>query len=87
MMQNSYGPKQYVAIEGKDKAFTFAKALMEAHQCSVLVQYDDCDIYIVSWANYYGSDYQEHFVWMSEDQYDDYQEWLWLREQEESVNV
>lgn len=82
MMRDSYGSKQYVAIQGKEKAFAFAKALMEARECSVLIQLDDADIYIVSWANNYGSDWQEYFVWMDEDQYNDYQDWLWQREQE-----
>ena len=87
MMRDSYGPKQYVAVEGKEKAMAFAKALMEAHECSVLIQRDDADIYIVSWANYYGSDYYEHFVWMDDDQYEAYQEWLWQREQANSASA
>ena len=63
MMQNSYGPKQHVAIEGKETALAFAAALMEAHECSVLIQRNDDDIYIVSWANYYG--YQQ-WLWERE---------------------
>lgn len=65
MTHNSYGKKQYIAVEGLDKALTLAKAIMEAHDCQVLIQYDDCNIYIVSWANRYGSQ-GECFVFMDE---------------------
>lgn len=66
MTRNSYGRKQYIAVEGLDKAMTLAKAIMEAHDCQVLIQYDDCNIYIVSWANRYGNQ-GECFVFMDED--------------------
>lgn len=65
MTPYSYGHKQYIAVEGMDKALALAKAIMEAHDCQVLIQYDDCDIYIVSWANRYGND-GECFVFMNE---------------------
>lgn len=66
MTRNSYGNKQYIAVEGLDKAMALAKAIMEAHDCQVLIQYDDCNIYIVSWANRYGNE-GECFVFMDED--------------------
>lgn len=65
MTNYSYGNKQYIAVEGLDKALALAKAIMEAHDCQVLIQNDDCDIYIVSWANRYGND-GECFVFMNE---------------------
>lgn len=65
MTNYSYGNKQYIAVEGMDKALALAKAIMEAHDCQVLIQYEDCNIYIVSWANRYGND-GECFVFMSE---------------------
>lgn len=67
MTRNSYGNKQYIAVEGLDKAMTLAKAIMEAHDCQVLIQYDDCNIYVVSWANRYGDNSGECFVFMDED--------------------
>ena len=54
MTNYSYGNKQYIAVEGMDKAFALAKAIMQARDCQVMVQLDDCDIYVVSWANRYG---------------------------------
>ena len=65
MTVHSYGDKQYIAVEGLDKALALAKAIMEAHDCQVLIQYDDCGIYVVSWACRYGND-GECFVFMSE---------------------
>lgn len=65
MTSNSYGKKQYIAVEGLDKALALAKAIMEAHDCQVLIQNDDCNVYVVSWANRYGND-GECFVFMSE---------------------
>lgn len=65
MTAYSYGNKQYIAVEGLDKALALAKAIMQAHDCQVLIQLDDCDIYIVSWANRYGND-GECFVFMNE---------------------
>lgn len=67
MTRNSYGNKQYIAVVGIDKALALAKAIMEAHDCQVLIQNDDANIYIVSWANRYGSiDDGECFVFMNE---------------------
>lgn len=71
MTRNSYGDKQYIAVEGLDKALALAKAIMQAHDCQVLIQLDDADIYIVSWANRYGNS-GEQFVFMDEDQYEDW---------------
>ena len=65
MTNYSYGNKQYIAVEGLDKALALAKAIMTAHDCQVLIQLDDCNIYIVSWANRYGND-GECFVFMDE---------------------
>lgn len=72
MTENSYGDKQYIAVEGREAALKLAGAIMEARDCQVLIQYDDADIYIVSWANQYGSHGGERFVFMNEDEYDDY---------------
>ena len=66
MTRNSYGKKQYIAVEGLDKAMTLAKAIMEAHDCQVLIQYDDCNIYVVSWATRYSDNSGECFVFMDE---------------------
>ena len=65
MTFHSYGNKQYIAVEGLDKALALAKAIMEAHDCQVLIQNDDRGIYVVSWANRYGNE-GECFVFMSE---------------------
>jgi len=65
MTAHSYGNKQYIAVEGLDKALALAKAIMESHDCQVLIQNDDYDIYVVSWANRYGND-GERFLFMSE---------------------
>lgn len=69
MTNYSYGPKQYIAVQGRDKAFALAADIMKArdNDCQVMVQYDDCDIYIVSWANRYGPNDGEAFVFMDED--------------------
>ncbi len=75
MTRNSYGDKQYIAVQGLDKALALAKAIMEAHDCQVLIQNDDCDIYIVSWANRYGLADGEQFVWFDENEYEDYEDW------------
>lgn len=66
MTVHSYGDKQYIAVEGLDKALALAKAIMQAHDCQVLIQLDDCDIYVVSWANRYLDNSGECFVFMSE---------------------
>lgn len=42
--------KDYVAVEGLDKAMAVAKVLVEANK-QVMVQLDDCDIYIVAYAD------------------------------------
>lgn len=76
MTSNSYGNKQYVAVQGLDKALAFAKALMEAHECQVLIQLDDGDIYIVSWATRYDWNDGEQFVWFGEEDYEVYLDWL-----------
>lgn len=68
----SYGDKQYIAVQGKEKAFALASAIMDAHDCQVLIQLDDADIYIVSWANRYGPYDGEQFVFMNEDEYEDF---------------
>jgi hypothetical protein len=38
---------------------------MQARDCQVMVQLDDCDIYIVSWANRYSEFEGERFTFMS----------------------
>lgn len=65
MTNYSYGNKQYIAVEGMDKAFALAKAIMQARDCQVMIQLDDCDIYIVSWANRYSEFEGERFTFMS----------------------
>lgn len=77
MTMYSYGPKQYVAVKGRKKAFELADAIMAARddECQVMVQLDDCDIYIVSWANRYSDGSGEAFVFMDEtdlEKWDDY---------------
>lgn len=68
MTNYSYGNKQYIAVEGMDKAFALAKAIMQARDCQVMIQLDDCDIYIVSWANRYGDEFEgERFTFMDAD--------------------
>ena len=42
--------KNYVAVEGLDKAMAVAKVLIEANK-QVMMQLDDCDIYIVAYAD------------------------------------
>ena len=83
MTQQSYGNKQYIAVEGLDKALKLAKAIMEAHDCQVLIQLDDANIYIVSWANQYGCDWDgEQFVWMDCGDYEAFLDWKdWLEDQ------
>lgn len=71
MTPYSFGNKQYIAVEGREAAFKLANSIMEARDCQVMVQRDDANIYIVSWANRYGND-GECFVFMDEDNYDDY---------------
>ena len=68
MTNYSYGNRQYIAVQGRKKALELAGAIMEARDddCQVLIQLDDCDIYIVSWANRYGSNGGEAFVFMDE---------------------
>lgn len=84
MNRYSYGNKQYIAVEGLDKALQLMKALMEARECEVLLQRDDADIYVVSWANHYGDWSGESFIFMDELQLD---EWLDYRaEKEMSAN-
>ena len=80
MTRDSYGTKQYIAVEGLDKALTLAKAIMQAHDCQVLIQEDDCGVYIVSWANRYRDNTGEEFVWMNEPMLDDYDEYLAAKE-------
>lgn len=84
MTKQSYGNKQYIAVQGLDEAMELAKAIMQARDCQVLVQLDDADIYIVSWANRYDYDYDgEQFVWMDSDDYEDFLEWKALKEMRE----
>ena len=68
MTNYSYGNRQYIAVQGRKKALALAGAIMEARDddVQVLIQLDDCDIYIVSWANRYGSNGGEAFVFMDE---------------------
>lgn len=66
MTPNSYGNKQYIAVQGREAAFKLAAAIMEARNCQVMVQCDDADIYIVSWANRYDDGSGEQFVFMDE---------------------
>lgn len=83
MMTDTYGSKRYIAVEGIDKAMELAKAIMKSHDCQVLVQLDDADIYIVSWANRYGPYDGETFVFMNESQYSDYVDWRDSKEAQE----
>ena len=76
MTNYSYGNKQYIAVEGMDKAFALAKAIMQARDCQVMIQLDDCDIYIVSWANRYSEFEGEQFTFMDADQLEDWEEFL-----------
>ena len=76
MTKLSHGNKQYIAVEGREAAFKLAAAIMEAHDCQVMVQLDDANIYIVSWANRYGEFGGEEFVWMDETMLEDYEDWL-----------
>lgn len=87
MTKGSYGNKQYIAVEGLDKALKLAKAIMEARNCQVLIQLDDVDIYIVSWANRYDCDWDvEQFVWMDSDDYEAFLDWKdWVAENEKEV--
>lgn len=66
MTPHSYGNKQYIAVHGREAAFKLAAAIMEARDCQVLIQYDDADIYVVSWANRYG-DAGECFVFTTDE--------------------
>lgn len=75
MTPYSYGNKQYIAVEGREKALSLADAIMAARDCQVMIQRDDANIYIVSWANRYGND-GECFVFMDEENYDDYMDML-----------
>lgn len=82
MTKQSYGGKRYIAVQGLDKAMTLAKAIMEAHDCQVLIQRDDADIYIVSWANRYDGDWEgEQFVWMDSDEYENFLDWKAMQEE------
>ena len=84
MTKQSYGNKQYIAVEGLDKAMALAKAIMEARDCQVLIQRDDVDVYIVSWANRYGVDWDgEQFVWMNSGDYEDFLDWKATQEEEQ----
>ena len=82
MTRDSYGTRQCIAVEGLDKALALAKAIMQAHDCQVLIQNDDIDIYIVSWANRYQDNTGEQFVWMDELMHEDYEEYLAGKETE-----
>ena len=42
--------KDYIAVKGLDNAMDLAKSLIKADQ-QVMVQLDDCDIYIVAYAD------------------------------------
>ena len=42
--------KNYIAVKGLDNAMNLAKSLIKADQ-QVMVQLDDCDIYIVAYAD------------------------------------
>ena len=42
--------KDYIAVKGLDNAMNLAKSLIKADQ-QVMVQLDDCDIYIVAYAD------------------------------------
>ena len=52
MQGNCENRDGYISVEGKDAALKLAKALLEANRdMQVLIQEDDCDIYIVTWAD------------------------------------
>ena len=81
MTKLSYGNKQYIVVKGRDAAFKLAAAIMDARDCQVMVQLDDADIYIVSWANR-DDEWGEEFVWMDETMLEDYENWLASRDAE-----
>ena len=73
MTERSFGKKQYIAVEGLDKALKLLRTMAEVNpEHQFLLQLDDCDIWIISWADHcfdYGG---ERFVHMTEGEYDRY---------------
>lgn len=73
MTQHSFGNKQYIAVEGLDKALKLLRAMVEANpEYQFLLQLDDCDIWIISWANRCFDYDGERFVHMTEGEYERY---------------
>ena len=74
MTTDSYGKNQYISVQGLDKALALIKALAEINpEYQLLLQLDDSDIWIVSWA---ARDFKfggERFVHMTDFEYDEYQ--------------
>ena len=73
MTADSFGKNQYISVRGLDKALKLIKYLAEINpEHQFLLQLDDSDIWIVSWA---ARDFKfggERFVHMTDFEYDDY---------------
>ena len=74
MTADSYGKNQYISVKGLDNAIKLIKALAEINpEYQLLLQLDDSDIWIVSWAARDSKFGGERFVHMTDFEYDEYQ--------------
>lgn len=74
MTADSYGKNQYISVRGLDDALKLIRSLAEVNpDYQFLLQLDDSDIWIVSWA---ARDFKfggERFVHMTDFEYDEYE--------------
>lgn len=77
MAPYTYGNRGYMSFHGLDAALKFMRVVAETNpDYQLLLQLDDCDIWIVSWASYdsqYGGD---SFMFIPADKQEDVEDIL-----------